>query len=54
MGAAVGRIRRAAARAEAAALSDGQLLTRFVTDRDEAAFAELVASEPYRAAEALR
>jgi RNA polymerase sigma factor (sigma-70 family) len=41
--AAVGRARRAAARAEAAALTDGQLLTRFVTDRDEAAFAELVA-----------
>jgi RNA polymerase sigma factor (sigma-70 family) len=39
----VGRARRAAARAEAAALTDGQLLARFVADRDEAAFAELVA-----------
>jgi RNA polymerase sigma factor (sigma-70 family) len=43
IGAVVGGICRAAARAEAAALTDGQLLTRFITDRDEVAFAELVA-----------
>src|SRR5438067_3754345 len=41
--ATVGRVRRAVARAEAAALTDGQLLSRFVADRDEVAFAELVA-----------
>src|SRR5262245_11712431 len=39
----VGRIRHEAGRAETRALTDGQLLTRFLTDRDQAAFAELVA-----------
>jgi RNA polymerase sigma factor (sigma-70 family) len=36
------RLRRALAPADGAGLSDGQLLARFVADRDEAAFAALV------------
>src|SRR5262245_33078001 len=40
---AVGRLRHCLARSELSALSDGKLLGLFVSNRDEGAFAELVA-----------